>query len=131
MLPITLPDLTWQKIYGFLKTCSGIYVGNEDEIRRFLEAILWITRSGAQWRLLPPTYGNWNSVYQRFARWDACGIWAQLHRHFSSEPDLEWLVLDSTIIRAHPCAAGALKKTVDKPPKPWGAVAAASAPKSI
>lgn len=47
---------------------------------------------------------------QRFARWCERGIWQQLHAHFAAEPDLEWLLLDSTIIRAHPCAAGASAK---------------------
>jgi transposase len=131
MLPLTLPDLTWQKIYAFLQTCPELYVGNETETRRFLEAILWMVRGGAQWRLLPKEYGKWNSVYKRFARWDERGIWAKMHQQFLTEPDLEWLMLDSTIIRAHPCAAGALKKTVGKPPKRWDAVAVASAPKSI
>ena len=37
------------------------------------------------------------------------GIFQRLHQHFAQDPDMEWLIIDSTIIRAHPCAAGALK----------------------
>jgi transposase len=129
MLLITLPDSNWQTIYAFLKTCSGIYVGDEPETRCFVEAILWIARSGAQWRLLPKAYGNWNSIFKRFARWSDKQIWQQVFDHCAADPDREWLLLDSTIIRAHPCAAGALKKTVDKPSKRSDAVAAASAPR--
>lgn len=131
MLPVTLPDSTWQTIYTFLKACSGIYVGREAECRRFVEAVLWVARSGAQWRLLPKEYGNWNSIYKRFARWSDKGIWQGLFEACADEPDREWLLLDSTIVRAHPCAAGALKKTVDKPPKPSAAVAAVLVPRFI
>jgi len=132
MRTVTLPDLTWQTIYAFLKHHPGLYVGNEAKTRQFVEAIVWIVRSGAQWRLLPAAYGNWNSVYKRFARWEEQDLWEQLFRHVAHDPDTEWLALDTTVIRAHASAAGALKKkAVGKAPKRSGAVAAGSAQKSI
>lgn len=97
----------WQKIYQFLQSCKNIYAGNETKTRLFIEAIAWIARSGAQWRLLPGRFGNWNSVYKRFAGWNEKGIWRMMHAHFAVDPDMEWNFLDSTIIRSHPCAAGA------------------------
>jgi putative transposase len=114
MRTITLTDEQWQKILPFLQTCSRIYIGPKDQCRRFLDAVLWITRSGAQWRFLPADYGNWNSIYKRFARWSEHGVFEKLFQFVAADPDLEYLMIDSTVVRAHPCAAGALKKTVDK-----------------
>jgi transposase len=110
MTTITLPDNQWTKILAFLQACPHVYVGQESECRRFVEGVLWVLRSGAQWRLLPDTYGKWNSVYKRFARWCDQGVWEQMLGHFVEDPDMESVILDSTVIRAHPCAAGASKK---------------------
>lgn len=104
---ITFREDQWKKIMDFLMTCPGIYVGRGSACRRFLEGVLWIARSGAQWRLLPERYGAWNSVYKRFARWCDRDVWEKMHQHFADDPDMESVLLDSTIVRAHPCAAGA------------------------
>jgi len=109
---ITLNDEQWRKILPFLRTCSNIYIGQEVECRRFLDAVLWITRSGAQWRFLPDEYGNWNTIYKRFSRWSAQGVFEKLFEFLASDRDLEYLMIDSTVVRAHPAAAGAHKKTV-------------------
>jgi len=106
----TIADPKWVKIYQFLSITPGIYTNNEARCRLFIEAVFWIMRTGAQWRDLPEQYGKWNSVYQQFSRWDKKGIWSAMHEYFIEDPDMEWLLLDSTIVRAHPCAAGALKK---------------------
>ena len=108
---VILSDYQWEKILSFLKTCPNIYIGQENECRDFLQAVLWITRSGSQWRLLPIEYGNWNSVYKRFARWSERGIFEKLFEYFAAERDLEYLLIDSTIVRAHACSSGAQKNT--------------------
>ena len=100
----------WNKICDFLRDCPNVYVGSEEDCRRFIEGVLWISRTGAPWRDIPSKYGNWNSVYKRFARWCDQGIWERLFAHFSDDPDMEFLIIDSTVVRAHPCAAGASKK---------------------
>ena len=61
-------DEEWQRIWACLKEHPGIYVAQEAPTRAFVEAVLWMARAGAAWRLLPPEFGPWNSVYERFAR---------------------------------------------------------------
>lgn len=107
---VRLADESWVTILAFLRTEPNIYVGNAAQTRRFVEAFLWIVRSGSQWRLLPAAYGRWNSIYKRFARWQKLGVWQRLLEHVAHEPDLENVILDSTTVRAHPCAAGARKR---------------------
>lgn len=110
-MKLALSDEQWQNILPFLKTCPNIYIGQENECRRFLEAVLWIARSGAQWRLLPESYGNWNTVYKRFARWSSQNVFEKLFEFCASDRDLEHLLIDSTIVRAHASSAGAQKNT--------------------
>ncbi len=114
MSDVKLPDEAWTKIRDFLREDWNAYVGNEAKCRRFVEGVKWIARSGAQWRLLPSEYGNWNSVYKRFARWSDNGVWERMLAYFADDADMEKGMVDSTIVRAHVSAAGASKKTVDK-----------------
>ena len=58
------------------------------------------------------------------------GIWELLHQHLADDPDMEYLIIDSTVVRAHPCAAGAPSKKEAKQPRPWDGAAAGSAPRS-
>ncbi len=126
-----LTDQQWTKIYQFLGTCDGIYVGNEAKTCRFIEAVLWIVRTGAQWREWPDRYGKWNRIAKRFSRWWKQGVWEAMLTHFASDPDLEWLLLDSTIVRAHPCAAGApVQQIQTQRTRLSGAGGAALAPRS-
>jgi len=130
MAPIALNNAAWEKLKSFLETQEHVYLCHDEDCRLFLEAILWMARSGAQWRLLPEKYGNWNTIYKRFARWEKQGIFKAMLEYFSEHPDLRNLMLDSTITRAHPCAAGALKKTAARDNRPWGVLEAVSARKS-
>lgn len=96
----------WTKIFSFLKSLKGIYVGYEQKTKKFIEAIYWMARTGAQWRELPSQYGCWNSVFKRFNNWSKKKIWEQLLTFFSQDSDLEYIMIDATILRAHPCSAG-------------------------
>ena len=110
MTDINLTDEQWTKLREFLREDPNAYVGNEEKCRRFVEGLKWLSRSGAQWRLLPSEYGNWNTVYKRFGRWFDKGVWERMLDHFADDPDLENGMIDSTIVRAHASAAGALKR---------------------
>ena len=103
---VNLDDWSWQQIFTFLKQQKDVRIGDPKTCRRFLEGVLWITRTGAQWRELPKRFGKWNSVYKRYQRWCEKGIWERLLTEVSQSADLESLIPDSTVIRAHPCAAG-------------------------
>ena len=104
---VKLDDFAWQQIYAFLLRQEDIRIGDPNACRRFLDALLWVTRTGAQWRELPKRLGKWNSVYKRYQRWCQKGIWQRLLGEMSQRADLENLIPDSTVIRAQPCATGA------------------------
>ena len=110
MIDIRLSDADWTKIHAFLRQESRAYIGRHEQARRrFVEAVKRMSRSGAQWRLLPAEYGAWNTVYKRFVRWCEAGVWERLLAALAADPDTEHGMIDATIVRAHPCAAGAQK----------------------
>lgn len=83
--------------------------GPKGDVRRFLEAIAWILRSGAPWRDLAKDFGPWQRVYRRSRRWAVAGTWERLRRAICLKTTFRYLLIDSTIVNAHPHAAGASK----------------------
>jgi transposase len=77
--------------------------------RLVLDGVFWIARTGVPWRDLPDYFGKWSSVYRQFRRWTLSGLWELVLDAFNDSgggnPSLQ--MIDSTIIRAHHCAAGA------------------------
>ena len=102
-----LSEEQWQKIEASLPGRAGDPGRSGEDNRRFVEAVLWVGRNGARWRSLPSEYGHWNSVFQRFRRWAKRGVWQMIFNTLAVDADTEWLMIDSTIIRAHQHAAGA------------------------
>jgi transposase len=101
-----ISEFAWSKIFSFLKSSEKIYVGSEYRCKKFIEAIFWMARTGAQWRELPEKYGKWNSVFSRFNAWAKKQVWNALLEFCADDPDLEYVMIDATIVRAHACAAG-------------------------
>jgi len=90
--------------------------------RLFLDAVLWIARTGAPWADLPARFGPHDTAFQRFNRWAKKGRWAIILEALGGDADLESLLIDSTIVRAHQHAAGARKKAASRPSAGRGAV---------
>jgi transposase len=134
MLPRhAISDANWERIKDLLPGRPGQPGWVARDNRLFIDAVLWIAKTGAPWRDLPERFGNWNSVWRRFDRWARKGTWRRVFEALA-DPDLEWLILDSTVVRAHPHAAGAKKKQTGpggNPNRRWAAAGAASAPKSL
>jgi transposase len=104
-----LSDEQWERVEGLLPGRPGSPGRSGGDNRLFLDAVLWIARTGAPWRDLPERFGESNSVFQRFNRWAKKGVWQRVFDALQ-DPDLEWVMLDATIVRAHVHAAGARKK---------------------
>ena len=100
MSKVKLKARQWHKIRRFLDENPQVYVGQEKQCRKFVEGVLWLLRSGSQWRLLPKKYGKWNSVYKRFDRWSERGVWQELFEHFADDPDMESVMIDGSVVRA-------------------------------
>ena len=96
----------WERIKDSLPGKAGD-VGRTGDNRRFIEAVMWLGRTGAPWRALPRVYGRWSGVHQRFRRWAKAGIWQMMFNTLAVDADTEWLMIDAPIIRAHQHAAGA------------------------
>ena len=99
----------WQRVGGFLPGRPGWVGVTAKDNRTFVNGVLWVLRSGAQWKDLPPGYGNWKSVHKRFTRWARSGIWENIFQVLIDDPDNSYVMIDSTIVstivRAHQQAA--------------------------
>jgi transposase len=105
-----LKDDQWERIAALVHGKPGDSGRQGLNNRLFVEAVLWIARTGSPWRDLPVEFGVWNSVYVRFARWSDKQVWQRVFAVLREDADFEEVFLDSTIVRAHQHAAGAAKK---------------------
>ena len=109
MLRTVLRDDQWERIANFLPgkvTDCGVTAKNN---RLFVEAVLWIVRTGSPWRDLPSDFGHQHRIDVRYNRWSKKRIWECVSKTMADDPDLEYLMVDGSIVRVH--QHGAAKKT--------------------
>ncbi len=100
-----MSDEEWTIFESFLVCSTG---RPPKAHRRKLDAVFWIARTGAGWRDLPVEFGNWNSIFRQFRRWACSGVFDIMLQGFADsggDADMPQMI-DSTVIRAHRCAAG-------------------------
>lgn len=114
---LVLSDEQWARIAPHIIGDERTRGTSGHDNRMFVEAVLWIVRTGSPWRDLPEVFGCWNSALRRFSRWSQKGIWWRIFAAMADDPDFEYLIIDSTIVRAHQHAAGAKKGGLKI--KPW------------
>jgi putative transposase len=110
-----LSDEQWRRISPLLPGRIGAVGVSALDNRTFLEAVLWIARTGAPWRDLPESFGPWSRTYVRFNRWGHKGVWANIFAVLAQDPDFEYVMIDSTIVRAHQHSAGGKGGRNNKP----------------
>jgi transposase len=100
-----LSDLQWDRIKDLLPGKAGDPGRSGRDNRLFVNAVLWVLRSGAHWHDLPERYGKWKSVHTRFSRWAKKGVWERIFEVLAKDRRNEYLMLDTTLVRAHQQAA--------------------------
>ena len=107
-----LSDEQWERIAPLVPGKPGDPGRSGADNRLFLEAVLWMARTGAPWRDLPESFGKWNSVSKRFRRWALKGVFDRLFEALSGAPDFEYALIDGTIVRVHQHGAGGVSDEV-------------------
>ena len=102
-----LSEEQWERVMPLCAGKPGDPGRSGENNRLFLEAVLWIARTGAPWRDMPAAFGNWNSVFQRFRRWAVKGTFRRIFAILSDDPDFEYAIIDGTIVRVHQHGTGA------------------------
>ena len=106
-----LRDDQWERIKDFLPGREGHVGGTAADNRLFVEAVLYRYRAGIPWRDLPGRFGDWKNTHRRLRRWCETGVFERIFKALAEDSDNEYMMLDSTIVRALQLSAGARKKT--------------------
>ena len=114
-----LSDVQWERIKDFLPGRTEHVGRTAMDNRLFVNGVLWVLRSGAHWHDLPDRYGKYKSVHKRFSRWATSGVWEKVFQQLVGDRKNQYLMIDSTIVRAHQQAATGRKKGART--RLWGA----------
>jgi transposase len=107
-------EYQFEQIFLVLRNKEDIYCKNVQKTRRFLEAVYFIMRTGAQWIELPKHYGKHKSVHKRYLSWAKKDVWNDVLGVLSTGCDDESFLIDGSIVRAHACAAGYKKNSQEE-----------------
>ena len=102
-----LRDATWASLRTKLLAVPGIWKRDIERLRQFVEAVVFVLRTGVAWEDLPARFGKPGSVHRRFRRWSRQGIWDELFLEGVPTDALETVMLDSTACKAQRYASGA------------------------
>jgi transposase len=100
-----LSEAQWRRIEPMLPGKVSDPGRTAADNRLFINGVLWVLRSGARWSDLPDRYGKYKTVHKRFTRWARAGVWEGIFAMLSRDRDNEYLMIDSSIVRAHAQAA--------------------------
>jgi transposase len=103
----SLTDAQWEKMAPLCLGKPSDPGRTGGDARLFVEAVLWIARTGSPWRDLPPSFCNWNTVFKRFRDWVKADVFKRMFDAVSDEPDMEYAMVDATIVRVHRHGQGA------------------------
>lgn len=95
----------WERVRGLLPGKPSDPGRTGADNRLFVNAVLWVLRSGARWSDLPARYGKWKSVHKRFSRWAKAGVWERVFGSLLRDPRNDYVMLDATLVKAHQQAA--------------------------
>ena len=101
-----LSEEQWERIAPELPGKPGDPGVTARNNRPFIEAVLWVARTGVPWRDLPAEFGKWFTVYTRFWRWAQKGVWERIFTNLSDDPDFEYVLIDGTLVRVHQHGTG-------------------------
>jgi len=102
-----LRDDQWERIKDMLPGRAGHVGVTARDNRLFVEAVLYRYRAGIPWRDLPERFGDFRVVHLRHSRWSKSGVWARIFAVLAQDADNEYVMIDSTIVRAHQHSSGA------------------------
>lgn len=105
-----LRDDQWERLREFVPGGRKGKRGPRSDGRRFIDALFWVGRSGGRWRDLPEKFGPYQTARRRYYRWIEQGVFDRIFEAVSDDPDIDWLAIDATVIRAQAQAAGARVK---------------------
>jgi transposase len=100
-----LSEAQWHRIEPMLPGKRSDPGRTASDNRLFVNGVLWVLRSGARWSDLPERYGKYKTVHKRFTRWALAGVWESVFALLARDRDNEYLMIDSSIVRAHAQAA--------------------------